>query len=172
MKHKRVMLLLTGCLLATCISVVCASQYVVNKVIPTRGGDSTPVVESSSISCVYTTNRIDINKAMLDEYTALDFSSIEDLQTSLYSLTDIPNLETLYEERIYDASEEDIISVYRTSDESVSVVVLPDGTISSCTFEGLSEEDESQIRSLSKDSGYSFKSVTNGFMLEPDVVIV
>lgn len=170
MKHKRVIVFLAGCLLATCLSIVCVSQYVVGKVVPSRGIEESHIREPS-VSSVYTTNQVDINPAMLDEYDKIDFSSIEDLVTSLYSLTDIDNIGTMYEERLYDSSEDDIISVYHSSDNKVSAVVLPSGKISSCTFEGISEEDEALVKKYCEGTGYSIKVINGGFMLEPDVLV-
>ena len=169
MKNKYVIGILSGCFIVTAICMVCASQYVVRKVIPTYGG--TPEVVEQHVQSVYTTNVITVNPSEIGTYDKLDFSNIETFLTSLNDTTELNNIDTLYEERLYDANKKDIISIYNSSDFNVSVTVMPDGSISSCTIEGISEEQGNLLKDLSQGSGYSLKNIANGFMLEPDISV-
>lgn len=169
MKHKRVVAILAGCLVATCLGMICASQYIVGKMkISSR--ETASLSQEPSISAVYTTNRVYVNPATSGSYEKLNFNSIDEFLTSLNDLTNINNIDVLYEERLYSSEEKDIVSLYQSSDSNISITVLPDGSLSTCIFEGVSREDEAKIKSLSEGSGYNFKVISDGFMLEPDII--
>ena len=169
MKNKYVIGILSGCFVLTAIFLVCASQYVVNKVVPTYG--KAPSISERSIHTVYRTNIVTINPSSAGTHEKLDFSNIDNFLSSLNDTVGLNNIDSLYEERLYDSSEKDIISVYKSSDSKVSVVVMPDGTISSCTFEDISDGQGEQLKESSEGTGYFLKNISNGFMLEPDISV-
>lgn len=169
MNMKKLIGILSGCLLTTIVGIVCISQYVVNKSMLIE--ESEVLDQSNSIQSIYTTKRVSVNPATKGTYTKLDFSNVEEFLTSLNDTINIEYIDTLYEERVYDSKSEDIISLYKNSNSSVTVAVLPDSSISYCMFEGLSEEDTNKIIDLSKDSEYNYKVVPTGFLLEPEIIV-
>lgn len=172
MKYKKVIAVLSGLLLVTAISIVCASQYIVNKTIPSTEGYKNKSEHSSSVQMVYTTNIIKADILSDESYNKLDFSDINSFINSLVNTMELNNADVLYEERLYDSSEEDIVSLYHNSDSNISVAVLPDNSISYCSFKNLTDEQQNQLKSLSKGTGYNFKVVSNGCILEPDITVL
>lgn len=169
--YKRIVGMLSGALAITVISLGCSSVYALSEAKEKAAEDRKTI------------NRILENTATISEgmdydiveyvekgdYSGLEFTDVDEFLNSLQSLVRVDGADILYEQRVYDVSEEKMVSLYKSESENVVVAVNSDGDIEYCMFKDLDAEKEEDIKRLSQDSEYRFKVVNNGFILEPDV---
>lgn len=167
--YKRIVGVLSGALAITLVTLGYSSvnalsraesQSIQDKEAINRIIDSTAIAENCS----------DFDKVEYTEkgdYSKLVFSDVDEFLNSLQSLVRVQGADTLYEQRVYDSSDKDMVSLYESKDENVVVAVNPEGKIEYCMFKNLDSSTQDEIKRLSTGSEYKYKVVNGGFILEP-----
>ena len=165
MTNKNLVKAFGGLAVVTLLGLGVATVYSLN----IEGSSEYSGGSNANVKYVYTTDSVKVDEALLHQYDLLDFSSVDSFLTSLNSTVKDEEIDILYENRLYDSEVDDIISLYESEDGTLEVAVdKSNQSIMYCKFKGVSEERESEILgALPKDSEYTYKAISDGFILEP-----
>lgn len=163
--------MLSGALAITVISLGCSSVYALSEAKEKAAEDRETIhrILENTATISEGTDYDIVEYVEKGDYSGLEFTDVDEFLNSLQSLVRVDGADILYEQRVYDVSEEKMVSLYKSESENVVVAVNSDGDIEYCMFKDLDVEKEEDIKRLSQDSEYRFKVVNNGFILEPDV---
>lgn len=168
--YKRIIGVLSGALAISMITLGYSSVHALSE------ASSQAIEDRETINRILDTTVVLENGSDFDRveyvekgnYSNLVFDDVDEFLNSLQSLVRLEGADILYEQRVYDSSEERMISLYESEDKNLVVAVNPEGKIECCMFKNLDSETQEKVKDLSEGSEYKFKLVNSGFILEPD----
>lgn len=168
--YKRIIGVLGGALAISVITLGYSTVHALTRA-ESQAVEDRETINRILESTVVAENGSDFDKVEYVEkgdYSELVFSDVDEFLNSLQSLVRVDGADVLYEQRVYDKSEENMVSLYESENENVVVAVNPEGKIEYCMFKNLDSSTQDEIKRLSEGSEYKFKVVNSGFILESD----
>ena len=171
--YKRIIGVLTGALVVTAVSLGYTSVNSLTEANAQAVEDRKSIeriIEAAAIA-EEGTDYGRVEYVEKGDYEALDFTDVNEFLNSLQSLIRVDGADILYEYRVYDSSDQELMSLYESDNGNVSVAVDPDGIIEYCMFKNQDEATLDRITGLAEGSEYRIKLVNDGFILEQDETV-
>ena len=165
---ERIVGVFVGFALVTAVGMGCVSNYVLHNI----DRESKDKKDLSKIVSVVDRNIKEdeiVEYVEKGNYSSISFKNITEFVNSLQSTVRVEGADVFRLSKLYDSSDKELVSVYETDNGNVSVFVDSNGTLESCKFIGLNEEQVSKIKDLSSNTEYKYKEIKDGFVLEQEV---